>query len=193
MDKILEDYLEKIDKYLKPMPVTSRLDIVQEIRSEMHELEAQEHLRAKDIIQKLGNPKDLATAYLSESIVQRPAFNLKNLCQIAAFYGLAGFGSLFVLPFCGILSIALMLCSIIAPLAGIVKAAGFLIGVDVPVIMFQFGAYTAHPLLAFPLSVILGLLFFLAGKGLWKLMIRYINAIGRQKRNLIQGRLPHTT
>ena len=28
MDKILNDYLEKVDKYLKPMKVTDRMDII---------------------------------------------------------------------------------------------------------------------------------------------------------------------
>ena len=30
MDKILNDYLEKVDKYLKPMKVTDRMDIIKE-------------------------------------------------------------------------------------------------------------------------------------------------------------------
>ena len=38
MDKILNDYLEKVDKYLKPMKVTDRMDIIKEIESDMAEL-----------------------------------------------------------------------------------------------------------------------------------------------------------
>lgn len=185
MNKILEDYLEKIDKHLKPMPVTSRLDIVQEIRSEMHELETQNGLCAEEIIEKLGNPKELAKAYLGESIVQGSSFTLQKLCQIAAFYSLAGIGSMFVLPFLSVLSVGLIISGAIAPIAGAIKLGGFLLGQDIPFVMFQFGSYTAHPLLVFPLSVVLGLLLFLAGRGLWKLMMQYIKAISRQKRNLI--------
>ena len=33
MEKILNDYLEKIEKYLKPLPVSERVDIVKEIKS----------------------------------------------------------------------------------------------------------------------------------------------------------------
>ncbi len=36
---ILNDYLEKIEKYLKPLPVSERVDIVKEIKSEMLELQ----------------------------------------------------------------------------------------------------------------------------------------------------------
>ena len=90
---------------------------------------------------------------------------------------------MFILPFTAILGAALMLCGVIAPLAGLVKAAGFLLGMDVPVIVFQFGSWTAHPLLALPLSVLMGALFFLAGKGLWKITLKYIQIVakGRMK------------
>ena len=39
MERILNSYLEKIEKYLKPLPVSERVDIVKEIKSEMFELE----------------------------------------------------------------------------------------------------------------------------------------------------------
>ena len=40
MEKILNDYLEKIEKYLKPLPLSERVDIVKEIKSEILELQA---------------------------------------------------------------------------------------------------------------------------------------------------------
>ena len=39
MEKILNDYLEKIEKYLKPLPISERVDIVKEIKSEILELQ----------------------------------------------------------------------------------------------------------------------------------------------------------
>lgn len=39
MEKLLNHYLEKIEKYLKPLPVSERVDIVEEIKSEMLELQ----------------------------------------------------------------------------------------------------------------------------------------------------------
>lgn len=108
---------------------------------------------------------------------------MRKLAAVMAFYGAAGLGGMFILPFTAILGAALMLCGVIAPLAGLVKAAGFLLGMDVPVIVFQFGSWTAHPLLALPLSVLMGALFFLAGKGLWKITLKYIQIVakGRMK------------
>lgn len=39
MEKLLNYYLEKIEKYLKPLLVSERVDIVEEIKSEMLELQ----------------------------------------------------------------------------------------------------------------------------------------------------------
>lgn len=40
LEKSLNEYLEKIEKYLKPLIVSERVDIVKEIKSEMLELQA---------------------------------------------------------------------------------------------------------------------------------------------------------
>ena len=61
MEKILNDYLEKVEKYLKPLPVSERVDIVKEIKSEILELQGNGKA-AGEIIERLGNPKELAKA-----------------------------------------------------------------------------------------------------------------------------------
>ena len=38
LEKSLNEYLEKIEKYMKPLIVSERVDIVKEIKSEMLEL-----------------------------------------------------------------------------------------------------------------------------------------------------------
>ena len=40
MEKVLNDYLEKIEKCLRPLPVSERVDIVKEIQSEMFDLQS---------------------------------------------------------------------------------------------------------------------------------------------------------
>ena len=65
MEKILNDYLEKIEKCLKPLPVSERVDIVKEIKSEMLGLQG-DGKKPEEIIERLGNPKELAKAYLGE-------------------------------------------------------------------------------------------------------------------------------
>lgn len=59
MEKELNDYLEKVEKHLKPLPVSERIDIVQEIKSEILELRG-EGRSAEDILARLGDPRELA-------------------------------------------------------------------------------------------------------------------------------------
>ena len=95
METNLLNYLEKIDKYLKPIGAAERADIINEIKSEMQELEAKDKLSSEQIIERLGNPKELAGAYLGQSITKNDSFNLRKLCTIIIFYSLAGLGSVF--------------------------------------------------------------------------------------------------
>lgn len=186
MDKKMHDYLNQIDRYLKPMAAAERADIINEIKSEMLELEAQKGMSAEEILERLGESRELAKAYMGEAIVKNNTFSLRKFSTMFAFYGLAGFTGMFILPIFSVLSVGLMFCGAIAPVAGIVKFLGFLVGIEVPWVMFQFGTYTAPAYVVFPLSVVTGVLLFAAGWGLWKLMIRYIRTVSLGKRKLQQ-------
>ncbi len=184
MESILLNYLEKIDKYLKPLAAAERADIINEIKSEMLELEAKDKLTSAQIVERLGNPKELAKAYLGQSITQNNGFNIRKLGTVIVFYSLAGLGSIFILPVISILAVTLVICGVIVPICGAVKFLGALVGIDLPIIMFQFGSYTASPVMAFPLSIIIGILLFLAGSFLWKLTIQYIQMISSKKKQI---------
>lgn len=181
MNKYFNAYLDKVDRYLKPMSASERADIINEIKSEMAELETRDHLSPEQIVVRLGDPRELAGAYLGKSISGNTTFSFKRLCAVVAFYSFAGAGSLFVLPITSVLGIGLMFCGVIAPVAGLVKAFGYLIGIDIPWVSFQFGEYTAHPYMAFLLSVILGILLFAAGMGAWKITIKFIHIMSKNK------------
>lgn len=179
MDKALDAYLEQIDRRLRPLPASERLDIVQEIRSGMLELEA-EGLSPEEIVQRLGDPRGMAAAYLGEAIARRPGFSWSRLGAVAAFFGMAGALGMFVLPVTSVLAVGLMCSGIVSPAAGILKFAASLAGIDLPFIMFQFGAYTASPGAALVLSVVAGALLFWAGRGLWRLTVGLVQEIGRR-------------
>lgn len=183
MNQILDAYLDKIDQYLKPMPASERIDIVKEIKSELSELELQGNLTPEEILERMGDPKELAKAYLGSHLTKSGGFQLKKLGALIAFYGLTGISGMFILPMVSILSIGLMAGAVIAPIGGLVKFIGYLFGQDVPFVMFQIGSYTAAPPAAFALSIVFGLLFFLAGRGLWKLLLSYIKTVSRIRRN----------
>ena len=137
MDKILNDYLEKVDKYLKPMKVTDRMDIIKEIESDMAELREHGGLSANEIIDRLGEPKKLAQAYLGETITETKGMSFRKLGAMIAFYSMAGLGGIIILPVTGITSIALILSGILCPLCGLVKLLASFVGYDIPFIGFH--------------------------------------------------------
>ena len=107
MNTLLENYLEQIDRYLKAMPISERTDIVKEIKSEMQELELQ-NVPPEQIIGRLGSPKELAKAYLGDSIAKDSKFRWKKLGALLAFYSMAGLGGMFVIPIASVLSVGLL-------------------------------------------------------------------------------------
>lgn len=185
MTQLLEDYLNKIDKYLKPLPASERNDIICEIKSQIMELQSTNGLSPEDIIARLGNPKELSQAYLGEYISKNNSFNWYKLKTILVFYCLAGLSGLFILPCGSILSVALMFSGILSLVAGIVKLIASLFGFDIPIIMLQIGSYTAPPFIAFVVSVLFGLLLFWCGKMLWQFVINYIRKVSETKKTLL--------
>lgn len=178
MDKRLNDYLERLDRHLRPLPAAERVDIVQEIKSEMLELEAG-GLPPEAITERLGDPRALARAYLGEAVGKTRGW--RQVCAVAAFYSLAGLGGLFVLPVTSICGLAFMLAGVICPIAGAVKLLGALLGFHLDFITIQLGAYTAGPLQTLPLAVCMGAVLFAAGWLLWRLTVGIVRGISRGK------------
>lgn len=183
MQQQLERYLDTVDRHLRPMPASERVDIVKEIKSELLELEAQ-GLPAEEITARLGAPKELAAAYLSDAIVKNPAFSWKRLGSVIAFYSLAGLGGMIVLPASSITAVTFMACGAVVPVMGLLKFLALLVGIDLPWVMLQFGNWTAPAVLAFPVSVAVGALLLLAGRWLWKFTVGFVRMIGQKRRRL---------
>lgn len=180
MDDFINHYLEKVDKYLKSFAVSERIDIVQEIKSQIVELK-NSGKTPDEIIVRLGDPKDLAKAYLGESIAKSTTFSWRKLCSVAAYYGLAGTVWMFILPFTSITGIAFMGCGLISPAAGLIKFIAFLFGHDIPEIQFAIGSFAANAITVLPISFIVGAAFFVMGRLLWTLTINMIKTLSKVK------------
>ncbi len=185
MNQLLNNYLDRIDRYLRPLPAAERADIINEIKSQMGELEASARLSPQEILSRLGSPKELAGAYLGESLLKGGSFSARRFLCAILFHALAGIGGMFILPFTAVLAGAFILAGVIAPSGGLIKAGGFPLGFDVPWVSFQVGSLSPHPLLAAPLCILLGFLLILAGKGCWKLTLKYVRIVSRAKRTLL--------
>lgn len=183
MDKELEKYLEQIDRNLKPLPTSERVDIVKEIKSTMLEMK-QENKPVEEIIEQLGTPKELAKAYLSDLLTKDHNFNTNNLLTVIAFYSLTGISGLFIIPILGIIGPVFMLCGVLCPILGIIKLLGYLFHFEVPFVVFQLGSITLHPVPACLLAITIGILLYLIGKGAWHLLLKYLNSVSIKKQSL---------
>ena len=67
MEKILNDYLEKIERYLKPLPISERVDIVKEIQSEIFELQEATEKNAKENYGTAGESKRISQSLFGRS------------------------------------------------------------------------------------------------------------------------------
>lgn len=183
MDKEMREYLQSVDKCLKPMTAPERNDILREIESEMQELQ-QSGMTTRQVLDRLGSPKALAKSYLQDLLTKNYDLRWNRLLMTFAYCGLVGFSGIFVIPVLGITAPALMLCGIVSPIAGLVKLIAHLFGTDIPYIMFQFGNISLSPWAVFPASVVLGLLLFFLGRGAWKLLLRYMRTAAASAKRL---------
>ena len=183
MDARLEKYLDKVDRYLRPLPTSERVDIVKEIKGSMLEME-NEYLTVEDILERLGNPKEQAIAYLGDLLTRKQGFSWNRLLLVCAFYGLTGFSGMIVIPVLGIIAPTFIFCGAVSPVAGLVKYVSSLFGYDMPYVMFQLGDFTLSPEAGFIWSIVAGAALLFLGKGSWELLLRYIRAVSRTKRNL---------
>lgn len=180
MEQTLEKYLEQIEKYLRPMAVSERIDVIREIKSEMQELQSS-GLSAQEILERLGAPKALARAYLGESIVGQRGFRWRRLGALLGFYSLAGAVGLMILPITVIISAGFVVSGVLCLLAGMVKFGGFVPGVEIPWIGVQIGSYTASVFEFLPISIVTGVLLFGAGKLLWDLTLAIVRWLSRSR------------
>lgn len=182
MDQKLIEYRNKIERYLRPLDAAERADIVKEIESEMFEL-SQDGISPDAIIERLGGAKELASAYLGDSIVQG-RFHFKKIGVFLAFYFLSGISGLIVLPFTVISALAFMISGIMIPIAGIIKFAAHLQGTEMMQIGINFDGLSVGAVAFLPLSFIIGAITFAVGVLAWKLTLLVIRIIGKSRKTI---------
>lgn len=108
----------------------------------------------------------------------------KKLAQIVIFYIVASLTGIIILPSLGIVAPTFILSGLIVPIAGLVKLVGYILGKDIPFIVFGVGKFTLNPFAGFLLSIVVGLLMILAGIYMWKILMKYIHYIMTRKSEL---------
>jgi uncharacterized membrane protein len=187
LEKILNEYLEKMEKYLKPVAVSERVDIIKEIKSEMQELQNND-IPAEQIIERLGDPKDLAKAYLGDLLSKESKFSWNRFLIVCAFYSLVGFSGMVVIPCLAIIAPTFIFCGIISPILVAVKMVDYIFGLGIPYVenigVFLGGIVTFNPIIEFVISLVIGALLYWLGRGAWRLLTLYCKKISKTASNL---------
>lgn len=186
MNQASEKYLSTINRHLKPLPISERIDIIKEIKSTLLELE-HDGLSEKQSLERLGEPKELAKAYLADLLTKEKNFGLTRLLTLCAFYSVVGFSGLFIIPILGVLAPSFLLCGILSLAAGTVKLLDSLLKLRLPFaqyIGFEFNSVELSPIPTFLLSIGIGLVLFLIGYGSWRLLLLYCRKVGKTKKRL---------
>lgn len=186
MEKMLNNYLDKVDKYLRPMPASERADIVKEIQSQILELQ-DDGLSAEEIISRLGDPKELAKAYLGDALESTSGFSIGRLLTVCAFYSVVSFSGMCVIPSLIIIAPVFIICAIAVPIASAIKLIDYIFSLGIPYaqnIHIVFFGLKLNPAWEFLIALVTGILLYLAGKAAWKLLVFYCKAVSKTKRKL---------
>lgn len=186
MNATLEKYLDTVDKCLKPLPTSERVDIVKEIKSSILEMES-DNLTTEQILDRLGKPKDLAKAYLGDLLSKGSGFSWNRFLTVCAFYSIVGFSGMVVIPCLAIMAPVFIACGIVCPILMAVKMFDYIFNLGLPY-MENMGVATGivelNPIAEFGVTLVVGVLLFIAGRGCWKLLVNYCKSISKTKSDL---------
>ena len=186
MDAQLEKYLHVVNKYLKPLPTSERVDIVKEVRVSMLEMEG-DNLSTEQILDRLGKPQDLAKAYLGDLLSAQRGMSWKKVLIVCAFYSVVGFSGMVIIPSLAIIAPVCMVAGVAGPLTVALKMIDRLLNLGIPN-MRNIGVLTdlleLNPFVEFAMAVAIGGLLFLIGYGCWKLLVMYCKKVSKTKAHL---------
>lgn len=185
MNATLEKYLDTVDKCLKPLPISERVDIVKQIKSSILEME-NDSFTTEQILDRLGKPKNLAKAYLGDLLPKESGFNRDRFLIVFSFYSIVGFSGIFIIPCLAIMALVFIVCGIASPLLMAIKMIDYILSLDLPYMenMGVFIGLELNPITEFVVALILGVLLFLAGRGCWKLLVNYCKKVSKTKSDL---------
>jgi hypothetical protein len=141
----LEGYIFRLRSALSGMTVAEREDIVEEIRTHVHERIAESGLSVTETLARLGSAEELAAAYGNGALVRRvrSSFSPWLILRAAYAWGMTGVHGILVFYTAVIgyaLGLGFLLCGLLKPLFP--EETGLWVGPGV----FEFGFYPrGHP------------------------------------------------
>ncbi len=180
----LESYLKKVDDQLNFIPVSDKADILSELKNTFYErlLDGQTE---EEILNEMESPRELALSYMSESITKDQKFTWRKSLKVFTVYSAMFFSSISIIPTLAALSFGFFISSGLCILVGVI---GLLRGVFSISLFYELKfQFFSHELEGFPALItglILAVIFGLLGMVCWKGVVRTVNFLQKQQRNL---------
>lgn len=187
MNAKFEKYLNTVDKHLKPLPISERADIIKEIKGSVIEMES-DGLSEEHIFERLGDPKDLAKAYLGDLLAESSGLSKNRFLIICAFYGIVGFSGMIVIPCLAIIAPVFIVCGVASVILAAVRLIDYIFSLNLPYVeyigIFSDGTTEVNPVLGFAVCLVIGVLLYAGGRFSWKMLIAYCKKVSETKKDL---------
>lgn len=180
----LEKYLTHVDRYLRNLPVSEKIDILSELKSSFYE-RLKSGQSSEDIIAKMPSAKVLAENYIDDAFVKTNKLSFKTLCEYILFFSYSSLIWLAVIPTLFTLAIGLFLSGILCFAAGIMGLLKGFINISfLDKIKFIFIYHELKGISALLIGILFGIIFTILGVLLWKATFKCIDFIKLKKLEL---------
>lgn len=119
-----------------------------------------------------------------ENVLNTIKYSNERIIKSIAFYIEVFFSGIFIIPTLGLIAPTFILCGIVVPLSGLLKLIGYIFNFDVPFVIFQIGNFELNSIFSFILSIVMGVILYLIGKGAWRLLLKYIKFVNNKRNEL---------
>lgn len=184
MEKEIEVYLAAVERHLRALGTSERIDIISEIKSHIQEKKLDQQFTTQQILSDLGSPRALARGYVGETVSKRDRTSFSQAMRLAAFYGVTGLHGSFVVPTLAITAWALYFCTGVICVAAVLRVLADFLHINLPFMLFNFGSWSPPTFVAVPLALVIAWLCYIGGRKLWALLKRYISKVSEQHQSL---------
>ncbi len=176
ISKKLNNYLSELDRYLVNIPVSEKIDILNELKNSFYE-RMKNGQTEEEILDTIESPKVLAMQYISETFTSNPSFSFTKFIQLLGLYSLASLAWISIIPSLAIIAFSFFISGGICLLAGFMglfKTIFF-----IPIIGNIKFVFFNQEIIGFPallIGILMAIIFTALGYVCWKgtiIMIRF--------------------
>ena len=176
ISKKLNNYLSELDRYLVNIPVSEKIDILNELKNSFYE-RMKNGQTEEEILDTIESPKVLAMQYISETFTSNPSFSFAKFIQLLGLYSLASLAWISIIPSLAIMAFAFFISGGICLLAGFMEL--FKTIFFIPIIGNIKFIFFTKEIIGFPallIGILMAIIFTALGYVCWKgtiIMIRF--------------------